>query len=262
MERTSKFMLTSLANCHSKILKFSTQRKFGTLTNSKTYNFTDPTPYFKSSKKPTTISFSQRKKTYSLNREENADQPKSSPQIVSSKKTNFASWDSIFFTKLFFSSFLFFWSFYWATPPRRIISWYWFKDSCLCNLISSLNLLMKASTRRFRSSWLSDGSLLSRPDPGEGLSDELLALLLLSLNVSDFFIFWVGGVVVLSFSSFSVGLRRTCDSHVSDFFKCLVSGIERPSVIVFHVFSNVSCRFGFDTPNDLTPALITPIMLT
>lgn len=91
MERTSKFMLTSLANCHSKILKFSTQRKFGTLTNSKTYNFTDPRPYFKSSKKPTTISFSQRKKTYSLNPEENADQPKSSPQIVSSKKTNFAS---------------------------------------------------------------------------------------------------------------------------------------------------------------------------
>ena len=243
--------LPVFANCHSKILKFSAQRKFGTLTNSKTYNFTDPRPYFKSSKKTTPVSFSlKEKKPILWTAKKMQSNHNYLPQIVSSKK-KFASWDSIFFTKLFFP---FFWSFYWAPPPRRIISWYWFKDSCLCNLISSLNLLMKASTRRFSSSWLSDGSLLSRPDPGEGLSDEL------SLNVSDFFIFWVGGVVVLSFSSISVGLRRTCESHVSDFFKCLVNGIERPSVIVFHVFSNVSCRFGFDTPNDLTPALITPIM--
>ena len=49
--------LPVFANCHSKILKFSTQRKFGTLTNSKTYKFTDPRPYFKSSKKTTPIYF-------------------------------------------------------------------------------------------------------------------------------------------------------------------------------------------------------------
>ena len=49
--------LPVFANCHSKILKFSTQRKFGTSTNSKTYNFTDPRPYLKSSKKTTPISF-------------------------------------------------------------------------------------------------------------------------------------------------------------------------------------------------------------
>jgi hypothetical protein len=43
---------------------------------------------------------------------------------------------------------------------------------------------------------------------------------------------------------------------VSDFFRCLVNGIERPSVIVFHVVSSVSCRFGFDTPKAFVPAKV------
>lgn len=110
---------------------------------------------------------------------------------------------------------------------------------------------MNASTRRFRSSWLSDGSLLSRPDPGDELAFR-------SVNVSYFFIFG-GGV----FSSVSwLLLRRTCDSHVSDFFRCLVNGIERPSVIVFHVVSSVSCRFGFgfDTPKAFAPAKVPKIV--
>jgi hypothetical protein len=66
-----------------------------------------------------------------------------------------------------------------------------------------------------------------------------LLLLLLSLKVSDFFVSFGGRVLS----------RRKCVSHVSDFLRCLVSGIGRPSVIVFHVLSSVSYRFGFDTPN-------------
>ena len=58
--------LPVFANCHSKILKFSTQRKFGTLTNSKTYNFTEPRPYFKSSKKTTPIYFFLKEKKKNL----------------------------------------------------------------------------------------------------------------------------------------------------------------------------------------------------
>nr|POF24505.1 hypothetical protein CFP56_29530 [Quercus suber] len=70
----------SLCQLPFQILKLSTQRKFGTLTNSKTHNFTEPRPYFKSSKKNHThFFFSQRKKPYSLNPKENADQPQLSP---------------------------------------------------------------------------------------------------------------------------------------------------------------------------------------
>ena len=100
--------LPVFANCHSKILKFSTQRKFGTITNSKTYNFTDPRPYFKSSKKTTPISFflKEKKKPILWTPKKMQTNHNYLPQIVSSKK-KIASWDSIFFTKLFFPFFFF-----------------------------------------------------------------------------------------------------------------------------------------------------------
>ena len=135
--------------------------------------------------------------------------------------------------------------------PRLIISLYWFNDSCLCNLISSLNFLIKASTRRFNSSWLSDGSFLRKwgfPGPGPGPTDRANASgatwLVRSLNVSDFF---------TRLPSESTWISRPWFSHVSDFFMCLLNGIALPSVIAFHVFSNVSCRFGFATLNALAP---------
>ena len=79
--------LPVFANCHSKILKFSTQRKFGTLTNSKTYNFTDPRPYFKSSKKTTPVSFSlKEKKPILWTAKKMQSNHNYLPQIVSSKK--------------------------------------------------------------------------------------------------------------------------------------------------------------------------------
>ena len=81
--------LPVFANCHSKILKFSTQRKFGTITNSKTYNFTDPRPYFKSSKKTTPISFflkEKKKKPILWTPKKMQTNHNYLPQIVSSKK--------------------------------------------------------------------------------------------------------------------------------------------------------------------------------
>ena len=101
--------LPVFANCHSKILKFSTQRKFGTLTNSKTYNFTDPRPYFKSSKKTTPIYFflKEKKKTYSLNPKENAEQPQLSPPNCQFKK-KFCKLRFHLLHKALFSFFFFF----------------------------------------------------------------------------------------------------------------------------------------------------------
>ena len=103
--------LPVFANCHSKILKFSTQRKFGTLTNSKTYNFTDPRPYFKSSKKTTPICFflKEKKKKNLFFEPQTKCRPTTiiSPKLLVQKK-KIASWDSIFFTKLFFPFFFFF----------------------------------------------------------------------------------------------------------------------------------------------------------
>ena len=103
--------LPVFANCHSKILKFSAQRKFGTLTNSKTYNFTDPRPYFKSSKKTTPVSFSlKEKKPILWTAKKMQSNHNYLPQIVSSKKKLQveipSSSQSSFFLFFFFLKFL------------------------------------------------------------------------------------------------------------------------------------------------------------
>ncbi|GER43014.1 pH-response transcription factor pacC/RIM101 [Striga asiatica] len=88
-------------------------------------------------------------------------------------------------------------------------------ESYLCSLISSLNFLIKASIRRFSSSWLSEASCRSFPGPPvDGLG---LRVFVRSLKVSAFFIIFGGRVFSASWRGLLFG------AQVSDFIMVLVT---------------------------------------